>query len=83
AALYGYLLDGEGPYPDPYSRYQPSGPHGPSMVTDPGAYRWQSRWTGLNKPLVIYELHVGAFTEEGTFRSAARELPELADLGIT
>jgi maltooligosyltrehalose trehalohydrolase len=84
-ALYTCWLDDRGPYPDPYSRFQPSGPHGPSMFVDPDEYRWNDPdWTGLhNRNLVIYEMHVGAFTPEGTLDAAARELPELADLGIT
>jgi maltooligosyltrehalose trehalohydrolase len=84
-ATYGYILDDRGPYPDPYSRYQPSGPHGPSMVIEPDSYVWNSTdWQGLDAAgLVIYEMHVGAFTSEGTLDAAARELPELAELGIT
>jgi maltooligosyltrehalose trehalohydrolase len=84
-ALYSYFLDDRGPYPDPYSRFQPCGPHGPSMVVDHDSYPWGStEWLGLDAArLVIYEMHVGAFTSEGTFDAAARELPELAELGIT
>jgi maltooligosyltrehalose trehalohydrolase len=84
-ALYRYRLDGRESYPDPCSRFQPQGPHGPSLVVDPQAHRWRdSSWRGIRMPgQVIYELHVGAFTPEGTFDSAARELAALADLGIT
>jgi maltooligosyltrehalose trehalohydrolase len=84
-SLYRYRLDGEHLYPDPASRFQPSGPHGPSMVIDPDAYRWtDADWKGIRmKGQVIYELHVGTFTREGTFDAAARELPALAELGIT
>ncbi|MBI3048523.1 MAG: malto-oligosyltrehalose trehalohydrolase [Acidobacteria bacterium] len=82
---YAYLLDGEGPYPDPASRFQPEGVHGPSMVVDPHAFRWSDAdWRGV--PLeraVIYELHVGTFTAEGTFAGAMARLPYLADLGVT
>jgi maltooligosyltrehalose trehalohydrolase len=83
---YGFFLDG-GPhlYPDPASRYQPDGPHGASVVVDPRAYRWQDQdWPGVTlKGLVIYEMHVGTFTHDGTWKAAARELTTLADLGVT
>lgn len=80
---YRYRLP-HGSYPDPASRYQPEGPHGPSMVIDP-AYPWtDAEWRGLTPTeLVIYELHLGTFTPEGTWRSAMAQLPELARLGIT
>ena len=84
--LYRYRLDG-GPelYPDPASRFQPQGPHGPSQVIDPGRFPWtDSTWRGT--PLqgqVIYEMHVGTFTAEGTWDAASGELAELAALGIT
>jgi maltooligosyltrehalose trehalohydrolase len=72
-------------YPDPASRFQPDGPHGPSEVIDPSEYRWaDSGWKGV--PLagqVIYELHVGTFTPEGTWQAAERLLPQLAETGIT
>jgi maltooligosyltrehalose trehalohydrolase len=82
---YWYLLDGEGPYPDPASRSQPEGVHGPSALVDPRGFGWSDRtWPGLRwADAVIYELHVGAFTPEGTFEAAARRLPGLADLGVT
>ncbi len=82
---YRYRLDGEGPYPDPYSRFQPDGPHGPSLIVDPAAYPWaDANWSGIDmRGQVIYELHVGAFTPEGSFDAAARQLPMLAELGIT
>jgi maltooligosyltrehalose trehalohydrolase len=84
-ARYRYQLDGKGPYPDPYSRFQPEGPHGPSMVVDPDAHEWRDgHWPGIDmQGQVIYELHVGAFTPEGTFDAATRQLPALAELGIT
>jgi maltooligosyltrehalose trehalohydrolase len=71
--------------PDPASRYQPEGPHGPSEIVDPDAFGWSDAgWPGPRRDqLVIYELHVGTFTPEGTWEAAARELPALADLGIT
>ena len=83
--LYRYRLDGGEAYPDPASRFQPEGPHGPSRVVDPGAFRWtDGGWPGLTlKGQVLYELHVGTFTPEGTWESAARELEELKGLGIT
>jgi maltooligosyltrehalose trehalohydrolase len=72
-------------YPDPASRFQPEGPHGPSEIIDPSAFSWtDAGWTGATLPgQVIYELHIGTFTPEGTFESAARQLPELARLGVT
>ncbi len=72
-------------YPDPRSRFQPEGPHGPSEVIDP-SFRWtDAAWKGIPslKGQVVYELHIGTFTKEGTFRSAMRELDELRRLGIT
>ena len=84
--LYRYRLDGEATlYPDPASRFQPRGPHGPSQVIDPDSFDWHdSLWPGV--PLigqVIYEMHLGTFTSEGTWEAASRELPELAKVGIT
>ncbi len=83
--LYSYRLDGEGPFPDPASRYQPEGVHGPSQIVDPGSFAWSDRtWNGIPRDdLIIYELHVGTFSPEGTFAGAAARLPELARLGIT
>jgi maltooligosyltrehalose trehalohydrolase len=82
---YRYLLDGEGPYPDPASRYQPDGVHGPSAVIDAGSFPWtDTAWRGLGLgDLVIYELHAGTFTAAGTFSGAIERLPYLRDLGIT
>jgi len=83
-SLYKYGLDG-GSFPDPASRLQPTGPHGPSQIVDPGSFRWTDHdWRG--RPAnehVIYELHLGTFTKEGTWRAAMRELEELRRLGIT
>ena len=83
--LYRYRIDGEGPYPDPASRCQPEGVHGPSKVIDPGQFAWTDReWTSTGiEALVLYEMHVGAFTPEGTFAAAQRRLPLLRDLGVT
>lgn len=71
--------------PDPASRSNPDGVHGPSEVVDPNAFVWQhDGWTGRPwHEAVLYELHVGSFTPEGSFRAAARKLPALAALGIT
>lgn len=71
--------------PDPASRYQPEGPHGPSEVVDPQVFRWtDADWRGAGLAgQVIYEMHIGTFTPAGTWAAAQRELAELADLGIT
>lgn len=86
---YFYVLDGgkdsERQRPDPVSRCQPQGVHGPSRIVDPNSFRWcDQEWTGIQlKDFVIYELHVGTFTAEGTFEGAIARLPYLRDLGIT
>jgi maltooligosyltrehalose trehalohydrolase len=82
-----YLLrldDNDGPFPDPASRFQPEGPHGPSVVVDPHAYPWQhpSPAPLTARQRVVYELHVGTFTQAGTWQAAITQLPELAALGI-
>ncbi|MFP5262177.1 MAG: malto-oligosyltrehalose trehalohydrolase [Blastocatellia bacterium] len=85
-SLYRFELDdGDGPYPDPASRFQPRGPHGPSQVIDPGRFKWgDAGWPGVRiEGQVIYEMHLGTFTKEGTWEAAARELAELAGAGIT
>jgi maltooligosyltrehalose trehalohydrolase len=71
--------------PDPASRFQPEGPYGPSQVIDPCAFDWTDQgWQGIGRHgHVLYELHVGTFTLEGTWKAATRELPELAALGVT
>src|SRR3954465_2340384 len=71
--------------PDPASRFQPEGPHGPSEIVDPGSFRWTDRdWRGRpREEMVVYEMHVGTFTPEGGWEAASRELPELAATGIT
>ncbi|MFN2466041.1 MAG: malto-oligosyltrehalose trehalohydrolase [Candidatus Dormibacteria bacterium] len=82
----GYMLaiDGGEPRPDPRSAHQPEGVHGPSHLVNHAAFRWgDAAWSGL--PLadaVIYELHVGTFTPEGSFDAAAARLPYLLELGI-
>ncbi|HLJ96904.1 MAG TPA: malto-oligosyltrehalose trehalohydrolase [Gemmataceae bacterium] len=82
---YRYRLDGGEAYPDPASRFQPEGPHGPSQVIDPRQFRWtDDAWRGTGLPgQVLYEMHIGAFTAAGTWEAAAQQLPELARLGIT
>jgi maltooligosyltrehalose trehalohydrolase len=83
---YKFQLDEGGlRVPDPASRYQPSDVHGPSEVIDPMAYVWNDGgWRGRPwEESVIYELHVGTFTQQGTFLAAAERLDWLADLGVT
>lgn len=83
---YRVRLDGKAQaFPDPASRYQPDGPHGPSEIVDPSNFRWtDDDWPGIGlKGQVIYELHIGTFTEGGTWRSAIEILPQLKSVGIT
>jgi len=74
--------------PEPASRFQPEGAHGPSCIIDPGQFQWtDSQWpgpaaTGL-KGQIIYEMHIATFTKEGTWRAATEQLAELARIGIT
>jgi len=84
-ARYKYGLGGGEAYPDPASRYQPTGPHGFSEVIDPGSFSWSDPyWRGARlEGQVIYEIHLGTFTEGGTWRSAAEKLEYLRDTGIT
>jgi maltooligosyltrehalose trehalohydrolase len=79
------LDQGEAALPDPASRFQPEGPHGPSEIVDPGDFAWtDGAWRGRTREqLVIYEMHVGTFTPDGSWEVASRELPALAELGIT
>jgi maltooligosyltrehalose trehalohydrolase len=81
---YALVLDGGDPRPDPRSAWQPHGVHGPSRVVDHGAFAWtDQRWRGV--PLagsVLYELHVGTFTPEGTFEAAIERLDHLVELGV-
>lgn len=87
-ARYFYLLGGDKRRPDPASRFQPEGVHGPSEVADHEG-KWAGGWTDAgwkNPPIgdyIIYELHTGTFTEEGTFPAAAKRIPYLRELGIT
>ena len=82
---YSFVLPDGTAVPDPASRYQPEDVYGPSEVIDPKAYFWNDRtWQGRNwTDAVLYELHVGAFTPEGTYRSAIEKLEHLKDLGVT
>lgn len=82
---YLYCLEGKGNYPDPASRAQQTDVHGPSLVVDPTKFSWaDSSWCCPPfRELIIYELHVGTFTWEGTFRSAREYFPLLNELGIT
>jgi maltooligosyltrehalose trehalohydrolase len=82
---YSFLVDGKGPFPDPASRFQPQGPHGPSQLIDSPAFAWTDQsWRGVRlESQIIYEMHIGTFTPEGTWRSAMGELPALAELGVT
>ena len=84
-SLYQYQIGGQSKVPDPASRFQPSDVHGPSEVVDPAAFEWEDQaWLGRPwQETVIYELHVGTFTPEGTFAGAQQRLDYLADLGIT
>jgi maltooligosyltrehalose trehalohydrolase len=79
------LDDDDRLYPDPASRFQPEGPHGPSEIVDASAFEWtDSAWRGVSrKGQVVYELHVGTFTPAGTWSAAATKLPLLADIGVT
>ncbi|MDK2931629.1 MAG: maltooligosyltrehalose trehalohydrolase [Bacillota bacterium] len=83
-SLYYYRLDGKEDLPDPASRHQPRGVHGPSRVVDPGAFSWSDRnWLAPpQEELVIYELHMGTFTPEGTFEAVILHLDDLRDLGV-
>ncbi|MGH9451121.1 MAG: malto-oligosyltrehalose trehalohydrolase [Terriglobia bacterium] len=84
-SLYRYVLDGGKERPDPASRSQPRGVHGPSQIIDSSTFAWTDRdWTGI--PLddyIIYELHAGTYTREGTFDGVIRHLDALRELGIT
>jgi maltooligosyltrehalose trehalohydrolase len=84
-ARYGFRIDGGVLVPDPASRFNPEDVHAPSMVVDPLAFSWgELAWNGRPwEQAVIYELHVGTFTQEGTFRAAIDRLDHLASLGVT
>jgi maltooligosyltrehalose trehalohydrolase len=82
--LYRYQLE-SGSFPDPASRFQPQGTHGASQIVTPDAFPWtDQRWAGVKRSgQVIYEMHIGTFTQAGTWATAQAELEELAALGIT
>jgi maltooligosyltrehalose trehalohydrolase len=82
---YGFRLDRSDPLPDPRSPSQPDGPHGRSVLVDHAAFPWtDGGWRGLHLPsAVLYELHVGTFSPEGTFDGVISRLDHLVDLGIT
>ena len=82
---YGYEVDAEGPFPDPASRFQPDGPHKCSEIIDPTRFRWtDENWMGISiEGQVLYEMHIGTFTREGTYCAAVQQLPALAKTGIT
>ncbi|HYY41994.1 MAG TPA: alpha-amylase family glycosyl hydrolase, partial [Pyrinomonadaceae bacterium] len=84
-ADYLYVIDHAQDRPDPVSRWQPQGVHGPSRVLDPAEFIWSDKnWRGLPlKEFLIYELHTGTFTSEGTFESIIPKLDHLKQLGIT
>ncbi len=83
-ALYRFELASGRQVPDPASRFQPIDVNGPSEVVDPSAYEWRGSWAGRAwDDVVLYELHVGAFSPEGSFPGAAAKLGHLADLGVT
>ncbi|HSS98271.1 MAG TPA: alpha-amylase family glycosyl hydrolase, partial [Terriglobales bacterium] len=85
--LYKFSLDDGEPFPDPASRYQPRGPHGRSQIVDSAPFQWstnETKWPGISiDGQVLYEMHVGTFTPDGTFLGAIQQFPRLRDLGIT
>lgn len=82
---YGFILGDENTYPDPASRFQPDGLNGLSRIEDPRTFQWtDEKWPGPDSDtLVLYEMHIGTFTPEGTFKAAAKEFEKLASLGVT
>lgn len=82
---YLYVLDGKKVRPDPASRFQPGGVHGPSCVEDPDSYKWKDhKWEGIAlRDLIFYEVHIGTFTPKGTFAAAIQKIPYLKKLGVT
>lgn len=82
---YRYLVAGKGEFPDPWSRFNPDGVHGFAEVTDPNTFSWtDTGWIGVKlADAIIYELHIGTFTPEGSFTAATNRLTELRQLGIT
>ena len=84
-ARYRYRVDGECPFPDPASRFQPEGVHGPSTVVDPDGFEWQDAgWAPPTRDeLVFYELHIGTFSATGTYAGVQERLAYLKELGVT
>ena len=82
--LYFYRLEGKVDRPDPASNFQPEGVHGPSSIVDHSLFQWEgSAWTGIPlKEMLVYELHAGTFTPEGTFEAIIPRLEALKDLGV-
>lgn len=82
---YCFVLEDGMTVPDPASRAQKADVNGPSLVVDPAAYQWQTTdWHGRPwEETVVYEMHIGTFTPQGTFRAAIEKLPYLAQLGVT
>lgn len=82
---YRFRLNGDAAFPDPASRFQPEGVHGPSEIVDPKSFVWRdATWEGLpREDLVFYELHIGTFTREGTYRGVEDRLEYLRQLGVT
>lgn len=81
---YQWRIDGERVVPDPASRWNPEGPHGPSVLVDPRDFEWDEGWQGRPwHEAVFLQLHVGTFTRTGSYDAAAAALPRLAELGIT
>lgn len=83
-ARYSFRLDGKIERPDPASYFQPDGVHGPSQVIDRDSFRWDDgNWRGVNiADMIMYEIHTGTFTPEGTFEAIIPRLGEIVDLGI-
>jgi maltooligosyltrehalose trehalohydrolase len=81
---YFYQVDKEKDLPDPASHFQPDGVHGPSQVIDHSTYQWQDTgWKGIEwHDMILYELHIGTFTREGTFEAAIPQLDDLAEMGV-
>jgi maltooligosyltrehalose trehalohydrolase len=84
-SAYAFSLDGGDPRPDPRGLRLPDGPHGWSQIFDPAEFAWtDTRWAGVElEGAVVYELHVGTFTPEGTLDAAAQRLGHLAELGVS
>src|SRR5690349_13009596 len=82
---YGFVIDGQGPFPDPRSPWQPHSVHGPSRTVDDSAFPWtDSRFQAPPfASAVVYELHIGTFTAAGTFDAAIERIPHLVELGVT